>query len=157
MVLATSPASETLPTKPFKRLVGEAPRFFFCHLVILFSWSHITQPFLPVIVCASLLRLFHCSIPNECVCVFLCACFILGAHTLSSDIPSLLYSSPLLSSARLCFRRCLVMKKPTPVSMYMLQYAYRGTGMDLPLLQWLETHTFPVEARFEDPSFARKV
>lgn len=29
--------------------------------------------------------------------------------------------------------------------------------MDLPLLQWLETHTFPVEARFADPSFARKV
>lgn len=29
--------------------------------------------------------------------------------------------------------------------------------MDLPLLQWLETHTFPVEARFKDPSFARKV
>eukprot|EP00903_Cladosiphon_okamuranus_P022459 g20657.t1 len=37
------------------------------------------------------------------------------------------------------------------------QYAYRGTGMDLPLLQWLETHTFPVEARFKDLAFARKV
>ncbi|CAN0282176.1 unnamed protein product, partial [Ectocarpus sp. 4 AP-2014] len=37
------------------------------------------------------------------------------------------------------------------------QYVYRGTGMDLPLLQWLEKHTFPVEARFADPSFARKV
>ena len=37
------------------------------------------------------------------------------------------------------------------------QYAFGGTGMDLPLLQWLETHTFPVEARFADPSFARKV
>lgn len=37
------------------------------------------------------------------------------------------------------------------------QYAFTGTGMDLPLLQWLETHTFPVEARFADPSFARKV
>eukprot|EP00904_Undaria_pinnatifida_P002954 jgi/Undpi1/1265/HiC_scaffold_11.g04657.m1 len=37
------------------------------------------------------------------------------------------------------------------------QYAFTGTGMDLPLLQWLDTHTFPVEARFEDPGFARKV
>lgn len=40
---------------------------------------------------------------------------------------------------------------------FAFQYAYRGTGMDLPLLQWLETHTFPVEARFKDTSFARKV
>lgn len=29
--------------------------------------------------------------------------------------------------------------------------------MDLPLLEWLETHTFPVEARFKDNAFARKV
>lgn len=38
-----------------------------------------------------------------------------------------------------------------------MQYAYTGTGMDLPLLEWLETHTFPVEARFKDNTFARKV
>lgn len=37
------------------------------------------------------------------------------------------------------------------------QYPYTGTGMDLPLLQWLETYTFPVEARFKDTTFARKV
>ncbi|CAM9679723.1 unnamed protein product [Sphacelaria rigidula] len=29
--------------------------------------------------------------------------------------------------------------------------------MDLPLLQWLETYTFPVEARFKNTTFARKV
>lgn len=38
-----------------------------------------------------------------------------------------------------------------------MQYVYTGTGMDLPLLEWLETHTFPVEARFKDTAFARKV
>ena len=32
-----------------------------------------------------------------------------------------------------------------------------GMGMDLPLLAWLETYTFPVEARFQDPDFARVV
>lgn len=37
------------------------------------------------------------------------------------------------------------------------QYPYMGTGMDLPLLKWLETYTFPVEARFKNTTFARKV
>ena len=37
------------------------------------------------------------------------------------------------------------------------QYAFVGTGMDLPLLQWLETYTFPAEARFNDLAYAKKV
>eukprot|EP01033_Poteriospumella_lacustris_P011363 gene11364-8083_t len=35
------------------------------------------------------------------------------------------------------------------------QYTFTGTGMDLPLLAWLEKYTFPSEARFEDTSYAR--
>lgn len=37
------------------------------------------------------------------------------------------------------------------------QYAFAGTGMDLPLLQWLETYTFPSEAKLADLGHARKV
>ncbi|XP_076855136.1 guanine deaminase isoform X2 [Brachyhypopomus gauderio] len=37
------------------------------------------------------------------------------------------------------------------------QYTYTGTALDLPLLQWLETYTFPVESRFQDLDFARDV
>ena len=29
------------------------------------------------------------------------------------------------------------------------QYSYTGNGLDLPLMQWLETYTFPAEARME--------
>ncbi len=36
------------------------------------------------------------------------------------------------------------------------QYAYRGLGMDLELLEWLDTITFPQEARYEDEEFAKK-
>lgn len=32
-----------------------------------------------------------------------------------------------------------------------------GLGLDLPLLQWLETYTFPLEAAYNDNDFARKV
>lgn len=35
------------------------------------------------------------------------------------------------------------------------QYAYRGTKMDLPLLDWLNINTFPEEAKYEDVSYAR--
>lgn len=37
------------------------------------------------------------------------------------------------------------------------QYPMLGMGMDLPLLQWLDTYTFPTEAKFADPEFARDV
>ena len=34
------------------------------------------------------------------------------------------------------------------------QYSFRGLGMDLELLDWLETHTFPEEAKFCDLDYA---
>uniref|UniRef100_A0A4W4FXG7 Guanine deaminase n=1 Tax=Electrophorus electricus TaxID=8005 RepID=A0A4W4FXG7_ELEEL len=37
------------------------------------------------------------------------------------------------------------------------QYTYMGTALDLPLLQWLNTYTFPVESRYRDLKFARDV
>eukprot|EP00468_Gymnochlora_sp_CCMP2014_P001411 CAMPEP_0167740782 /NCGR_PEP_ID=MMETSP0110_2-20121227/486_1 /TAXON_ID=629695 /ORGANISM="Gymnochlora sp., Strain CCMP2014" /LENGTH=438 /DNA_ID=CAMNT_0007624749 /DNA_START=97 /DNA_END=1413 /DNA_ORIENTATION=- len=36
------------------------------------------------------------------------------------------------------------------------QYSYTGTGLDKPLLQWLDQYTFPVEESFKDPSIARE-
>lgn len=36
------------------------------------------------------------------------------------------------------------------------QYCYRGTGMDLELLEWLNTITFPQEAKYADLDYARK-
>ncbi|XP_061673522.1 guanine deaminase [Syngnathoides biaculeatus] len=37
------------------------------------------------------------------------------------------------------------------------QYSYAGTALDLPLLEWLNKYTFPVESRFKDKNFAQKV
>lgn len=36
------------------------------------------------------------------------------------------------------------------------QYAFRGMHMDLELLDWLNTVTFPEETRYQDPSYAKK-
>ncbi len=37
------------------------------------------------------------------------------------------------------------------------QYAFRGTGMDLELLEWLNTFTFVEETKFKDTGYADKV
>jgi guanine deaminase len=36
------------------------------------------------------------------------------------------------------------------------QYGFRALGMDLELLEWLETRTFPEEARYRDAEYARR-
>ena len=44
-------------------------------------------------------------------------------------------------------------------SLYFLapQVAQIGLGLDMPLLEWLNTYTFPLEAKFSDQTFAAKV
>lgn len=37
------------------------------------------------------------------------------------------------------------------------QFAFRGLGMDLELLEWLDTYTFPEEAKFKDLAYAELV
>lgn len=37
------------------------------------------------------------------------------------------------------------------------QWAQAGTALDLPLYEWLNTYTFPLEAKFSDAQFANKV
>ncbi len=36
------------------------------------------------------------------------------------------------------------------------QYPFRGLGMDLELLEWLDTHTFPEESRYSDLDYAKR-
>lgn len=36
------------------------------------------------------------------------------------------------------------------------QYAFRGLGMDMELLEWLETNTFPEESKFQNLDYAQK-
>lgn len=36
------------------------------------------------------------------------------------------------------------------------QYSYRGLGMDLELMDWLQVHAFPEEAKYEDLEYARR-
>ena len=49
----------------------------------------------------------------------------------------------------------LILQSFADMHLHAPQYPMVGLGMDLPLLPWLETYAFPVEAQFADPAFAR--
>ena len=50
----------------------------------------------------------------------------------------------------------LIIPGLTDLHVHAPQYTFRASGMDLELLDWLNTYTFPQEARYEDPEFAKK-
>jgi len=51
----------------------------------------------------------------------------------------------------------LILQSLADLHLHAPQYPMLGMGMDLPLLDWLNTYTFPTEARFADPDYARTV
>lgn len=51
----------------------------------------------------------------------------------------------------------LIMQSFSDMHLHAPQYPMLGMGMDLPLLDWLNTYTFPTEANFSDPKLARKI
>lgn len=51
----------------------------------------------------------------------------------------------------------LVMQAFSDMHLHAPQYAMLGMGMDLPLIDWLNTYTFPTEAHFKDTTLARKI
>lgn len=48
----------------------------------------------------------------------------------------------------------LVVPGMSDIHVHAPQYAFRGLGMDLELLDWLNTHTFPEEAKYADLAYA---
>ena len=44
----------------------------------------------------------------------------------------------------------------TDLHVHAPQYSFRGLGMDLELLDWLNTHTFPEESKYKDIEYAEK-
>ena len=51
----------------------------------------------------------------------------------------------------------LILQSFSDMHLHAPQYPMLGLGMDLQLLDWLTTYTFPVEAQFADTGYAREV
>jgi len=50
----------------------------------------------------------------------------------------------------------LIVPGMSDIHVHAPQYAFRGLGMDLELLEWLNTHTFPEEAKYKDLAYAER-
>ncbi len=50
----------------------------------------------------------------------------------------------------------IILPGMTDLHLHAPQYAFRGLGMDLELLEWLNANTFPEEAKYKDMTYAAK-
>lgn len=50
----------------------------------------------------------------------------------------------------------LILPGLNDLHMHAPQYTFRGLGMDMELLEWLNTHTFPEEAKYNELTYAEK-
>lgn len=55
------------------------------------------------------------------------------------------------------YGECLILQSLADMHLHAPQYPMMATGMDLPLLDWLNRYAFPTEARFSDPDYAREI
>ena len=53
------------------------------------------------------------------------------------------------------YKDALIMQSFTDMHLHAPQYPMLGMGLDMSLLEWLNTYTFPTEAYFRDEGFAR--
>lgn len=54
------------------------------------------------------------------------------------------------------FGDCLIIPGLVDLHIHAPQYSFRGLGMDMELLEWLETNTFPEEAKYESLEYAKQ-
>ena len=67
------------------------------------------------------------------------------------EIPSVYENLPLKD-----YSGKLVIPGMVDLHVHAPQYAFRGLGMDMELLDWLQTYTFPEEAKYVDLDYAKK-
>ena len=54
------------------------------------------------------------------------------------------------------YGNCLIIPGMTDLHVHAPQYSYRGLGMDMELIDWLNAHAFPEESKFSDLDYAKK-
>ena len=54
------------------------------------------------------------------------------------------------------YGKCMIVPGLSDLHVHAPQYAYRGLGMDMELLDWLERHAFPEESKYQNLEYAKK-
>lgn len=66
-------------------------------------------------------------------------------------VPTVMYDLPVYD-----YSGKLILPGMTDLHLHAPQYCYAGMAMDLELLDWLQNYTYPEEARYKDPAYAKK-
>ena len=53
------------------------------------------------------------------------------------------------------YEDCLIIPGMTDLHIHAPQYSYRGLGMDMELIDWLNAHAFPEESKFADLKYKK--
>ncbi len=64
--------------------------------------------------------------------------------------------SPLKSKKLIDHSNKLIIPGMSDLHLHASQFEYKGTAMDVTLLEWLDKYTFPIEAKFKDEKYAEK-
>ncbi len=67
------------------------------------------------------------------------------------------YNEPQADCEILDYTGHLIIPSFTDLHVHASQYPNLGLGMDMPLLPWLNTYTFPLESKYQDPDYAKLV
>ena len=54
------------------------------------------------------------------------------------------------------YGRSLILPGMSDLHVHAPQFAFRGLGMDMELLEWLNTYTFPEESKYKDLDYAER-
>lgn len=68
-----------------------------------------------------------------------------------SELPSLYKDCPIID-----YKDQLIIPGMSDLHLHAPQYPFRGLGMDLELIDWLNTNTFPEEAKYQDLNYAKE-
>ncbi len=95
----------------------------------------------------------HSVSPREVACVpgGYAVCVDGASAGVFEELPARYEGLPVIDCGR-----DLIIPGLNDIHIHAPQYAFRGLGMDLELLDWLNTHTFPEEARYADPAYAER-
>ncbi len=99
-------------------------------------------------------NIVHAAAPGK-VTVYEGGCIVLRDD---GTIDAVLEKVPASCSAEVIdYGERLIMQSFADMHLHAPQYPMLGMGMDLPLIDWLNAYTFPVEAHFSDLAYAREV
>jgi len=74
--------------------------------------------------------------------------YLLGVF---KKLPKLYNDFPIID-----YENCIIIPGLCDLHMHAPQYAFRALGMDMELLEWLNTYTFPEESRYVEMDYANK-